>query len=186
MSDQPGNLSSADVHQATKIVERLVAHFKAQGYRTPDIGPGITIDHLIDESGIMGPLMMKMDIDCKILTGRALWDVSYIVDRETLFGMSVEDNPSSENGSSELKRTNIPDLLAKHAFKELVSLDHSNRSCRLKSLPIFYLYNFKNEEGSVIELPPMNIVYSVSFNESSMKYWSNYSNSLNNRTEPRP
>jgi len=72
--------------------------------------------------------------------------------------------------------------MAKHALSDIVSFNHSQKSCSLKPLPIYYLYNLKEEEGSEIGLPPLNIVDKVIFNEMLM----DYSKSLEANPDLRP
>jgi len=80
-----------DTERMISIVDSIVTEMGVKNFKVPEVGPGILLHHILDENGLIPPLMMKMDIDSLILTGKRIWEVSCVVDRETLFGMTVED-----------------------------------------------------------------------------------------------
>lgn len=164
----PKELHGRTVGSAVELFTAVAEAMGISSYFTPDLGSGIMFQHLIDQAGWLPPLMMRMDIESRILTGSALWEVTYVRDSETVCGITANDRSSERPG--EPPPMFMMKSLCKHAINETILVDHAKKECRLRPLPVYYLCNIEEEEGSSIELPDEDIVFSVEFNGLMMNY----------------
>jgi hypothetical protein len=137
-------------------------------FHTPGLGSGVMLQHLLDSTAWLSPLMMRMDIESRTLTGSSLWSVDYKRDSDTLCGINAIDKDSGEVSKPP---SFIIMALCKHAINKTLQIDREKKECSLRPLPMYYLCNVKEEEGSILELPSDDIVFSVEFNGIAISYF---------------
>jgi len=173
--------ASRSVDYATELMVSVAQELGILDYQIPEFGSGVEFEHLIDSTAWLPPLMMRMDIESRILVGRPLWDVVYSLDDETIAKVFVRDQ---EEPTGEPIPVFLATALCRSAILASVDIDHKNKACTLLPFPMYYLYGSSGEDGEDFPLPPDGIIFPVEFNSVSMGYWRSYS--LKTQPKMRP